>query len=149
MRIAGLLHDIGKIGIPDAILRKPGKLTEDEYEVMKSHVTLSALIIHGLPHMNDILDAVANHHERWDGKGYPQGLTGEQIPFLGRIMAIADAFSAMTLDRPYRAAMGTEAAIDQIERGMGTQFDPTLAQLFIETLRAGAPATEREVLKAA
>ena len=149
MRIAGLLHDVGKIGIPDAILRKPGKLTADEYEVMKGHVTLSALIIHGLPHMNDILDAVANHHERWDGKGYPQGLVGEQIPFLGRIMAIADAYSAMTLDRPYRAALNTDAALAEIERGMGTQFDPTLAQLFIDTIRANSTVPVCERLKAA
>jgi len=144
MRIAGLLHDIGKIGIPDAILRKPGKLTPEEYEVMKNHVTLSALIIHGLPHMPDILDAVANHHERWDGKGYPQGLAGEQIPFLGRIMAIADAFSAMTLDRPYRSAMGDEAALKEIERGAGTQFDPELARIFITTYRAGQNSMELE-----
>lgn len=149
MRVAGLLHDVGKIGVPDAILRKPGKLTPDEYEVMKNHVTLSALIIHGLPHLADILDAVANHHERWDGKGYPQGLAGEQIPFLGRIMAIADAFSAMTTDRPYRAGMPLERAVEEIERGIGTQFDPELAPVFIETVRAHPERFIREHRKAA
>jgi len=148
MRIAGLLHDVGKIGIPDSILRKPGKLTADEYEVMKSHVTLSALIIHGLPHMHDILDAVANHHERWDGSGYPLGLAGEQIPFLGRIMAIADAYSAMTLDRPYRAAMSVEAALDQIRSGMGSQFDPTLAEMFLDIVR-NSPSVVSEPCSAA
>src|SRR5579871_1698861 len=87
VRLAGLLHDVGKIGVPDSILRKPGRLTAEEYEVMKSHVSISALIIHGLPRLPDILDAAANHHERWDGKGYPRGLAGEQIPLLGRVMA--------------------------------------------------------------
>jgi diguanylate cyclase (GGDEF)-like protein/putative nucleotidyltransferase with HDIG domain len=135
VRIAGLLHDIGKIGIPDSILRKPGRLTESEYEVMKGHVTLSALIIHGLPRLPDILDAVAYHHERWDGTGYPSGLCGEDIPLLGRVMAVADAFSAMTMDRPYRACMTKDEALNEIERGAGTQFDPELAHLFVEATR--------------
>ncbi len=135
VRVAGLLHDVGKIGVPDFILRKPGRLTAEEYEIMKNHVTLSAAIIHGLPHLADILDAVAHHHERWDGKGYPYGLAGEQIPLLGRVLAVADAFSAMTLDRPYRAGMPLEAALAEVERGAGTQFDPELARLFIETMR--------------
>ncbi len=136
VRVAGLLHDIGKIGIPDSILGKPGKLTEGEYEVMKTHVTLSRLIIHGLPHLNDILDAVAHHHERWDGRGYPFGLAGENIPLLGRIMAIADAFSAMTLTRPYRVGMNVEQALQEIEKHAGTQFDPKLAKVFVHQMRA-------------
>src|SRR5205085_10088062 len=93
-------------------------------------------IIHGLPRLSDIMDAVAHHHERWDGKGYPKGLAGEHIPLLGRVMAIADAFSAMTLDRPYRAGLSFEAALEEIERGAGSQFDPELAQIFIRALRA-------------
>lgn len=136
IRVAGLLHDIGKIGVPDTILQKPGKLTDEEYEVMKTHVTLSAAIIHGLPHLGDIIDAVANHHERWDGKGYPAGLAGDKIPLLGRIMAVADAFSAMTLDRPYRAGMEIERALQEIEKGAGSQFDPKLAQVFVEAMRS-------------
>ena len=139
VRIAGLLHDVGKIGVPDNILQKPGKLTEAEYEVMKKHVTLSSLIIHGLPRLPDVLDAVACHHERWDGGGYPKGLKGEDIPQLGRIMAVADAFSAMTLDRPYRTGMSLEDALVEIERGSGTQFDPELAALFIKTIREALP----------
>lgn len=135
VRVAGLLHDIGKIGVPTSILRKPGKLTEQEYEVMKSHVTVSALIIHGLPHLADILDAVECHHERWDGKGYPKGLAGEDIPVLGRIMAIADAFSAMTMDRPYRSGLSVEEALKRIAEGAGTQFDPNLAQTFIDCIQ--------------
>ncbi len=140
VRIAGLLHDVGKIGIPGSILNKPGKLNTQEYEMMKNHVTISALIIHGMPRLDDIVEAVANHHERWDGGGYPTGLTGEQIPLLGRVMAIADAYSAMILDRPYRVGLTREQALEEIERGAGTQFDPHLAKLFVEAQRAGCAA---------
>jgi diguanylate cyclase (GGDEF)-like protein len=149
VRVAGLLHDVGKIGVPDAILRKPGKLSPQEYEIMKNHVTISTLIIHGLPRLADVLDAVAYHHERWDGKGYPKGLAGEQIPLLGRVMAIADAFSAMTLDRPYRAGMSVEEALTEIEEGCGTQFDPRLARIFVGTIRQSSIIRKREIAKAA
>jgi diguanylate cyclase (GGDEF)-like protein/putative nucleotidyltransferase with HDIG domain len=135
VRVAGLLHDIGKIGVPDRILKKPGKLTKEEYEIMKQHVTLSTLIIHGLPNLSQIRDAVACHHERWDGQGYPRGLRGAQIPLLGRVMAVADAFSAMTLDRPYRVGMTCEEALARIEEGAGTQFDPELARIFVAAIR--------------
>jgi HD-GYP domain-containing protein (c-di-GMP phosphodiesterase class II) len=144
MRVAGLLHDVGKIGVPTHILRKPGKLTNDEYEAIKNHVTLSTLIIHGLPHLADIQDAVANHHERWDGSGYPRGLKGEEIPLLGRVMAVADAFSAMTLDRPYRSGLQTEVALQRIEEGAGTQFDPELARTFVALMRAENAQAQRK-----
>lgn len=149
IRLAGLLHDVGKIGVPDWILRKPGDLTQDEYEVMKSHVTLSALIIHGLPRLNDVLDAVANHHERWDGMGYPKGLSGEDIPLLGRVLAISDAYSAMTIERPYRARMAPEVAIREIDSGAGRQFDPHLAALFTDLIRASDEAQDVAVRLAA
>jgi diguanylate cyclase (GGDEF)-like protein/putative nucleotidyltransferase with HDIG domain len=135
LRLAGLLHDVGKIALPDQLLQKPGKLTAEEYEMMKDHVRLSTVIICGLPRQNDVLDAVATHHERWDGKGYPRQLAGEQIPLLGRILAVADAFSAMTTDRPYRAHMSFDEALEEIERCAGTQLDPDLAQVFVRCIR--------------
>ena len=135
VRVGGLLHDVGKIGVPDEILRKPGRLTPDEYEVMKRHPHLGALMVAGVPGMEFIIDAVRSHHERWDGQGYPDALAGEDIPLLGRILALADAFSAMTTDRPYRRGMEREAALDEIQRHIGTQFDPKLAQAFLRAAR--------------
>jgi diguanylate cyclase (GGDEF)-like protein/putative nucleotidyltransferase with HDIG domain len=149
VRVAGLLHDIGKIGVPDFILRKPGKLTAGEYEVMKGHVTLSTLIIHGLPRMTDILDAVSNHHERWDGLGYPRGVAGSTIPLLGRVMAIADAYSAMTMDRPYRAAMSTEEALEEIAKCANTQFDPDLVSIFINEMTKALKDSNENIQRAA
>src|SRR5262249_37981850 len=104
LRLAGLLHDVGKIGIPDRILKKPGPLTFEEAEVMNCHPALGEAIVAGLPDTADIRTGVRSHHERWDGKGYPDGLAGEAIPLLGRLLAVADCFSAMTTSRPYRAA---------------------------------------------
>jgi diguanylate cyclase (GGDEF)-like protein len=140
LRIAGLLHDVGKIGIPDDILRKPGALTDEERAIMHEHVALSNLIVHGVPNLKDVSNAVFCHHERWDGKGYPRGLKGKEIPIHGRIMAIVDAYSAMTLDRPYRKARSHEEAIAELRRCSGTQFDPTLAARFIELITAESRA---------
>jgi diguanylate cyclase (GGDEF)-like protein len=131
LRVAGILHDVGKIGVPDEILRKPGPLTDDEYAIMREHVVLSNLIVHGVPNLQDVSDAVYAHHERWDGKGYPRGLKGKETPLPGRIMALVDAYSAMILDRPYRTALSQEEAFAELRRNAGTQFDPSLVEPFI------------------
>ena len=140
IRIGGLLHDVGKIGIPDEILRKPGRLTPEEYEVLKRHPRIGALMVGAAPGMESILDAVTSHHERWDGQGYPDALAGEEIPLLGRIMAVADAFSAMTTDRPYRKGLDWEFALEEIRGNTGTQFDPAMAEAF---LKAAAKRTSQ------
>jgi putative nucleotidyltransferase with HDIG domain len=134
LRVAGLLHDIGKIGIPDQILRKPGRLNDDEYRIMQQHVSLSEMIIKEVPHLVDVISAVASHHERYDGCGYPRGLAGDQIPLMGRIMAIADACSAMLLDRPYRKGLSWDEVVAELRRGKGTQFDPVLVEPFIRAM---------------
>jgi diguanylate cyclase (GGDEF)-like protein/putative nucleotidyltransferase with HDIG domain len=130
-RVGGLLHDVGKIGVPEDILRKPNRLSDIEFEAMKHHPRLGALIIGGVPGMEGIVDAVLYHHERWDGQGYPEGRVGEGIPLLGRILAVADAFSAMTTTRPYRKSLTWEAALEEIKTGAGSQFDPTMAAAFL------------------
>jgi diguanylate cyclase (GGDEF)-like protein len=132
IRVGGLLHDVGKIGVPDGILRKPGSLSKEEFEVVKRHPVLGALIVAGIPDMAPIAGIVRSHHERWDGKGYPDQLKGEDIPLLGRLMAVADAFSAMTTTRPYRLAMSWDVALHEIEAGSGVQFDPRMAQAFLQ-----------------
>ncbi len=146
LRIAGLLHDLGKIAIPDAILRKPGALTDAEYEVMKQHPVLGWLIVSAIPSLAETLPAIRHHHERWDGRGYPDGLAGEAIPLLGRLMAVADAFSAMTTDRPYRKGMAVTEAVRRLRECMGTQFDPDMAQAFLRALgsQAQPPAAAAE-----
>jgi len=131
LQIAGILHDVGKIGVPDAVLRKPGKLTPEEYDAMKQHPVFGALIVGALPGMEEVVLGVKYHHERWDGRGYPEGLAGEDIPLIGRIMAVADAFSAMTTSRPYRKAMTERGALNEVRCGLGTQFDPQIGALFV------------------
>jgi diguanylate cyclase (GGDEF)-like protein len=140
IRVAGLLHDIGKIGIPDAILRKPGKLTSDEYEVVKQHVTLGDLIVRDLPNVELIRAGVRHHHERWDGQGYVDALAGDAIPLIARVLAVADAFSAMTTTRPYRKALDVEEALRRVEDAAGTQLDETLVKLFVDGMRTSAEA---------
>jgi diguanylate cyclase (GGDEF)-like protein/PAS domain S-box-containing protein len=135
LEVAALLHDVGKIGIPDYILRKPGKLTEGEFEAIKQHPTLGAVMVSAVQGFENTLGAIKFHHERWDGKGYPLGKVGKEIPFLARIVAAADAFSAMTTDRPYRSGMNEEAALDIIAKGAGTQWDPACAAALVAARR--------------
>jgi len=127
-----LLHDIGKIGIPDAILRKPGPLTADEWKIMRTHPELGKRLLERVRWLHGAIPIVYHHHERWDGSGYPVGLRGEDIPLGARIFAVADALDAMTFDRPYSKAISIEAARQEIERCAGTQFDPVLARVFLE-----------------
>ncbi len=139
---AGLLHDIGKIGIPQSILCKPGKLTNEEFEVMKSHPEQGEKMLKDIKKLTLISNWLRTHHEKWDGTGYPNGLKGEEIPLSGRIIALADTYDAMTSDRPYRKALSHETAIDEIKRCAGTQFDPVLAQLFIDNQEEISAAKE-------
>ena len=129
---AGLLHDIGKIAIPQAILCKPGKLTDDEFTIMKSHPSNSERLIASIKKLHEISPGVKHHHERWDGRGYPDGLKGEEIPFAARVIAIADTYDAMTSTRSYRVALTHETAINEIDKCAGSQFDPQLAKKFVE-----------------
>jgi putative nucleotidyltransferase with HDIG domain len=126
-----LLHDVGKIGVPDFILRKPGELTEEEWEVMKAHPAAGAEIVRSIEFLGGAAEVVYAHHERMDGGGYPQGLRGEEIPLGARIFAVADAFDAMTSDRPYRAARPPEQALAEILRCSGNQFDPAVVKAFL------------------
>jgi diguanylate cyclase (GGDEF)-like protein len=134
LRIAGLVHDAGKICIPDRVLRKPGPLTPGEYEIVKHHVAIAAHLLVDLPNVDQVRGAALNHHERFDGTGYPRALKGDQIPLLGRIMAIADAFSAMILDRPYRKGRTIGEALAELERSAGTQLDPELVEAFVRAV---------------
>jgi len=131
--VAALLHDIGKIGVPDAVLRKPGRLTEEEREAVRRYPRMGAVIVSTVPGLEDALDAIRHHHERWDGAGYPDGLRGEEIPLAARVLAVADAFSAMTSDRPYRRGMDTPHALRLLEEGAETQWDPACVAAFLQT----------------
>ena len=133
LQVAALLHDVGKIGVPDRVLRKPGALTEEEFEAVKQHPTMGAVIVGAVAGFEDTLDAVRHHHERWDGRGYPAGLTGKETPLLARIMAVADAFSAMTMDRPYRKGKYPDEAQAILKAGAGSQWDPDCVAAFDRT----------------
>ncbi|TME30250.1 MAG: diguanylate cyclase [Chloroflexi bacterium] len=140
IRVSGLLHDIGKIGIPDSLLRKPSKLTAQEFDIFKQHVALGDSIVRDLPNLEAIRAGIRHHHERWDGHGYLAGLEGEQIPLIGRIMAVADAFSAMTTTRPYRKALPVEEAIKRLGDAAGTQLEQGLVVAFIHGLETASDA---------
>jgi putative nucleotidyltransferase with HDIG domain len=135
IKLAGVLHDIGKIGVADSILRKPGPLTEDEYHEMQKHSELGARILAGA-NLEDISGWVWAHHEQPDGNGYPQGLADDDIPLEAKILAVADAYEAMTSDRVYRMAMPAADAEAELRRCSGTQFDPLVVDALLATLRA-------------
>lgn len=134
LKLGGLFHDIGKIGVPDSILLKTAKLTDDEYSEIKNHPAIGAHILSNATMFKDIIPIVKHHHERFDGHGYPSKLAGEDIPYLARIAAVADTFDAMTSKRAYRDPLPLEVVIAEIERNKGTQFDPQIADVFLGIL---------------
>ena len=131
IEVAALLHDVGKIGVPDNILRKPGRLTSEEFEAVMQHPMMGAVIVGAVPGFEKTLDAIRHHHERWDGNGYPYGLKGKEIPYTARLLAVADAFSAMTADRPYRKGLARETARCILAEGAGSQWDPACVAAFL------------------
>lgn len=132
-----LLHDIGKIGVPDNILNKPMPLEEEEFNILKKHSVTGGEILKHIHTISHLQDGALYHHERYDGKGYPKGLSGEEIPIEARIIAIADTYDAMTSNRAYRARLSDDIVLSEFKKGIGTQFDPNLAELFIKMLEAG------------
>lgn len=136
IRMAGLLHDIGKIGIREAVINKPGPLTPSEYAHIQTHPLISERILVPVAELNGALQMIRNHHERWDGGGYPDGLKELEIPLGARILTLADAYDAMTSQRPYRPALPHEVALREIEKGAGRHFDPSLSRLFLELMAA-------------
>jgi len=128
---AAFLHDVGKMAIPDAILRKPGRLNAEEHAIMQQHALLGYQMLRKIPFLHEAADIVYSHQEHYDGSGYPRGLTGEQIPLGARIFAIADAFDAMTSDRPYRAAQSISSGRREVQRQAGKQFDPKIVEVFL------------------
>lgn len=135
---AGLLHDIGKIGVPEAILQKKDLLKADEYTIVQEHSRIGADILETIPFLSEVIPAVLHHHERWDGRGYPDKLAGRDIPALARILAVADAFDSMTSDRPYRPGLSIDASIEEIRSHTGSQFDPEIATVLLGLLEEGA-----------
>lgn len=138
LRYAGLLHDIGKVAIPDLILQKEGKLTPEEYEIVKLHPTTGADMVEQIESLAHISRGIRYHHERWDGRGYPHQLKGEQIPLMGRILAVADTFDAMISTRSYRQAVSAQTAYEEVLRCSHTQFDPQIVEYFKKAYEKGA-----------
>ncbi|MFZ5633581.1 MAG: HD domain-containing phosphohydrolase [Bacillota bacterium] len=133
--LCGIVHDVGKIGIPEDVLNKKGPLTGKEYKLIMGHSQMGASILSHISWLEDIVPVVEAHHERYNGGGYPMGMKGEQIPVLSRILAVADAFDAMTSDRSYRKAYPPEKAVDELKKNAGTQFDPEIVDIFIDLLK--------------
>ncbi len=142
LMLAGILHDIGKIGTYDYLLEKAERLTDEEFEIIKKHPEQGVKILSGVKKLDHTLSIIKHHHERYDGRGYPDGLKGEEIPVLSRILQIADSYDAMTADRPYRNALSKQEALDELFKNRGTQFDPEIVDKFLEALQE-----ERSVAK--
>jgi HD-GYP domain-containing protein (c-di-GMP phosphodiesterase class II) len=138
LQLGGALHDVGKLVVSEEILGKPGPLTDDEVAQVRAHPEAGARLVALDPMLRPALPGVLYHHERWDGGGYPTGRVGTQIPFEARILAVVDCYDAMTSDRPYRAALPCEAAIAEVDRCAGSQFDPDVAVAFLAALESGA-----------
>ena len=132
IEIAGLMHDIGKIGVPEGILCKAGKLTNDEFDVIKQHPGMGRKILSEINKLDDVSFWLGSHHERWDGKGYPLGLKGDEIPLPARILSVADTYDAMTSNRSYRKGLAHSVAIEEIQKCTGAQFDPEITRIFME-----------------
>ena len=138
LQLLGMLHDIGKIGIDDKILNKPGKLTEDEFTVIKGHPVIASDLVKKIDPGNRITPIIRHHHEHYDGSGYPDGLRGNEIPLGARVVSLADSFDAMRSDRPYRSKLSIEACLNELRNNKGSQFDPELAEIFCELIRTGS-----------
>jgi HD-GYP domain-containing protein (c-di-GMP phosphodiesterase class II) len=149
LRISALLHDVGKIGIDDRILRKPGALSDDEFEVMKQHPAKGAAIMGGVAQLIEIVPGMKYHHEKWSGGGYPDNLKEEQIPMQARIIAIADTFDAMTTNRPYQKAMELSYVVEKVKSFAGNRFDPTVVNAFVQAVKRGDIQIEEQVRGAA
>jgi hypothetical protein len=135
LRIAGVLHDVGKLGVPTRVLRKNGPLTDDEHQAVQLHPTFGHELVRGIGFLGEAREAILHHHERMDGRGYPDGLTGDQIPEFARVIAVADAFDSMTSTRSYRRGRPVDEAVTELERCAGTQFDPTMVAALIRAVR--------------
>jgi len=142
LQVGGPLHDVGKLGVSEEVLAKPGRLDEQELAQIREHPKLGARILIRVAGLRGAIPYVLYHHERWDGRGYPTGRAGEEIPLEARVLAVADAFDAMTSDRPYRPALHRDEAIAEVARCAGTQFDPEIVRIFLELFaeRAALPA---------
>jgi HD-GYP domain-containing protein (c-di-GMP phosphodiesterase class II) len=141
LMLASVLHDVGKIAIPDQVLRKPGRLSRDEYDLIRRHPQIGAMLIEHIPGFKDAANAVLHHHERYDGRGYPFKIEGDAIPLLARIVTLIDAYSAMVMNRPYHKGMEDREALSELRKGAGTQFDPALVKQFARMI---APKNKKQ-----
>ena len=134
LRVASLLHNIGTVSIPDRVLNKPGPFSLEERKIIQAHPMLAGMILEKTSHMEEILPAILYHHERFDGKGYPNGMKGEEIPYLARVLSVVEAYHAMLSVRPYRPRLNTEEAQVELRRNAGSQFDPAMVEAFLNSL---------------